>query len=234
MRELLLQESQRAVAPTKIVTEPSVSRDAVTVVASHSRVPLNEIKNVNDREAGFDAGFKFYEIGEIARRDGHIKAALALYDRARYNGYCAPALYNAYAVAYRQIKDYENEIIILEEEMVRDPQRAGEFEARRDKALKLFFAKQSASRKAKEREQKKAEMQAAREVGRVNKQPRGRWILQMDDTGNIVAEFETIAAAREVGVSAKSIRDAANGVQKHAGGYCWAYKDFLPNSVSGI
>ncbi len=48
----------------------------------------------------------------------------------------------------------------------------------------------------------------------------------MDDEGNILAEYESLAQAVEaIGVSSKSIRDAANGVQKHAGGYCWKYKN---------
>jgi exonuclease, DNA polymerase III, epsilon subunit family len=222
---LLLEESQKDVVPVEIEIEPSIPRDAVTISATHSRVPLSEIKNANNWEKGFDAGFKYYEKGEAARRDSHIEEAIAFYDKARYLGYCAPALYNAYAVVYRQIKDYENEIVILEEGMIRNPQHAGGFEARRNKALKLLFSKQDTVRKVKEKEQKKAEMQAAKEVEEVNKQPRGRRILQMDDAGIIIAEFETIAAAtREIGISSKSIRDAANGVQKHAGGYCWAYK----------
>ena len=32
-------------------------------------------------------------------------------------------------------------------------------------------------------------------------------------------------ASKAVGISPKSIRDAAKGVQKHAAGYCWKYKD---------
>ena len=41
-------------------------------------------------------------------------------------------------------------------------------------------------------------------------------------------EYESIAAAvNATGTSSKSIRDAANGVQKHSGGYCWIYKDQL-------
>ena len=50
----------------------------------------------------------------------------------------------------------------------------------------------------------------------------------MTDDGDTIKEFKTIAAAvSETGISSKSIRDAANGIQKHAGGYCWKYKDLL-------
>ena len=46
----------------------------------------------------------------------------------------------------------------------------------------------------------------------------------LDFNGNIIKEYISIAeAVRETGVNSKSIRDAANGVQKHAGGYVWKY-----------
>ena len=48
----------------------------------------------------------------------------------------------------------------------------------------------------------------------------------MDDEGNIIERFETIAdAVRKPGVNSKSIRDAAKGVQRHAGGYVWKFVD---------
>ncbi len=48
----------------------------------------------------------------------------------------------------------------------------------------------------------------------------------MDDEGNVIAEYQTVTEASEtVGISTKSIRDAAKGVQKHAAGFCWKYKD---------
>ena len=67
------------------------------------------------------------------RKNGKVDEAIALFDKARYNGYDAPALYDSYAKAYRKIKDYDNEILIL------------------DKAIKLLFAKQEAERIAKEK-----------------------------------------------------------------------------------
>ena len=62
----------------------------------------------------------------------------------------------------------------------------------------------------------------------VVKPPRTRAIVQMNDDGVIVNEFVSIAdAVTQTGVNSKSIRDAAKGVQKHAGGFCWKYKDEL-------
>lgn len=58
------------------------------------------------------------------------------------------------------------------------------------------------------------------------KTPRTRAIIQMNDDGTIVNEFVSISEAVAItGVNSKSIRDAANGVQKHAGGFCWKYKE---------
>ena len=58
------------------------------------------------------------------------------------------------------------------------------------------------------------------------KTPRTRAIIQMNDDGTVVNEFISISeAVTKTGVNSKSIRDAANGVQKHAGGYCWKYKE---------
>lgn len=224
--KLLAMESQRETTPITISLEPVISRDSVNITATHNRVPLSEIKNADNWSKGFEAGFKYYEKGEEVRKSDHIEDAITLFDKARYYGYCAPALYNAYAIAYRQIKDYENEVLILEEGMIREPSHSGEFEARRDKALRLLYIKQEAVRKAEEKDRLKAEKLSEKTVNEVPKAARGRSILQLDDNGNIINEYDTIASAtREVGISSKSIRDAASGVQKHAGGYCWAYKD---------
>lgn len=52
----------------------------------------------------------------------------------------------------------------------------------------------------------------------------GRAILQLTDDMTLIKRYDTIAqAVRETGVNSKSIRDAAKGVQKHAGGYVWKY-----------
>ncbi|MBQ8616754.1 MAG: AAA family ATPase [Clostridia bacterium] len=52
-----------------------------------------------------------------------------------------------------------------------------------------------------------------------------RAILQLTDAGKVIKEYPSVAAAvTATGINSKSIRDAAKGVQKHAGGYCWKYK----------
>ncbi len=77
--------------------------------------------------------------------------------------------------------------------------------------------------KAKIEAERKAKKEAALSAP---KKPKGKAVLQMDDDGNVIKEFVSINdAVREIGISKSCIRDAANGNQKHAGGYCWKFKD---------
>lgn len=51
-------------------------------------------------------------------------------------------------------------------------------------------------------------------------------VLMLDDNNNIIKEFESIAeASRYTNINTKSIRDAANKKQIHAGGYKWTFKE---------
>lgn len=53
-----------------------------------------------------------------------------------------------------------------------------------------------------------------------------RPILQCDDKGRTIAEFDSISQAeRETGISWSPIQRALRGEQKHAGGYIWKYKE---------
>lgn len=81
----------------------------------HTRVALSKIRNKNNWEKGFDAGYPHWEKGDKERKNGELEEAIRLFDLARYNGYDAPALYNSYAMAYRKLKDLDNEIDILTE-----------------------------------------------------------------------------------------------------------------------
>ncbi len=208
--------------------EPVITSDDVIINAKHSRVPLSKVRNLGQWERGFDAGYPFWERGEGVRKEGRISEAISLFDQARYNGYEAPALYESYAKAYRQIKDYDNEIEILEEAIERmPPSDGGVMEARRNKAIKLLYIQQETARKVQEKAQAMAQKVKEAEVKSFVPKPiQGRAIIQMTDDGTVIEEFETVSsAAIKVGISTKSIRDAAKGIQKHAGGYCWKYKN---------
>ena len=99
----------------EIYGEVETEEESIEIHPCNDRVPLDKIKNQGDWDAGFDAGFPYYEKAEDERKAGNIAQAIKLYDKARYNGYFVPALYNSYASAYRKEKDYDNEIAILQE-----------------------------------------------------------------------------------------------------------------------
>ena len=54
--------------------------------------------------------------------------------------------------------------------------------------------------------------------------PGSRRIGQYNDDMNLIAEYDSATlAAKAVGSNRTSIRDCANGKQKHAGGFIWRY-----------
>ena len=225
--------------PENVSIKRKIEREEVTVNANNSRCPLNMIRNFGDSSKGFEAGYSFFDQGEALRKQGEITKAIGLFDYARANGYDAPALYEAYAKAYRSIKDYENEIVIIEEYIDRNPGITnGELEARRDRAIELLYSKQQEEKSRHDvivpkdtvTNEKNSSGDSGSKGQQVNvneKKACGkRAIRQMDDAGNIIKEYDSIASAsREAGVSEKSIRTAANGGQKHAGGFAWEYID---------
>jgi len=127
-----------------------VKPDAQEIHPIHSRVPLSEIKNLNDWSAGFDAGYKYWEQGDEERKAGNIELAIQLFDKARYNGYFAPVLYTSYARAYRKLKDLDNEIAILDEAIERyrsekeeNSQIILDYEEQRKKAIAKLLKRKS-------------------------------------------------------------------------------------------
>lgn len=115
---------------------------SIEIYPVNNRIPLPQIRNKNDWEKGFDDGFRYWEQGDAERKKGNIDRAIKLYDKARYNGYLAPVLYNSYAMAYRKLKDFDNEIDILTEGIERYRDKEGgnvqiivELEERRNRAI---------------------------------------------------------------------------------------------------
>ena len=98
--------------------------------------------------------------------------------------------------------------------------------ARKD--VDRYFVQMQAKResaKSKEKKPSPGKKTTTEKRGKENNSGQGKPILQLADNGTIIQEFGSVkAASRAVGVSEKSIRDAAKGVQKHAGGFCWKYK----------
>ena len=90
-------------------------QEPIEINPVHNRVPLTEIKNIDNWDKAFDEGYKYWVEGDAERKNGNIEKAILLFDKARYYGYSAPALYKSYAMAYRHLGDLDNEIAILDE-----------------------------------------------------------------------------------------------------------------------
>lgn len=229
-RQELYELHQREVARNALKEEYRNKRNSITITPVHSRVPLNEILNLNDWDKGYTMGSPFWETGETLRKSGDIQLAIELFDKARYNGYCAPALYNSYAIAYRQLKDYENEIAILDEAVKRFD-NCESFEDRRYKAICLLIKQNEKLAQEQEKLKQKQEKQnkAASPKQSAPRKSQGRAVLQLSDDMTLIKKFDTIAeTSQETGVNPKSIRDAAKGIQKHAGGFVWKYAEENP------
>lgn len=228
---------------SEINIKKQVSRDEININPVNNRIPLNKIKNLNDWNKGYDKGFDFWLKGDELRKNGEYNEAINLFDLSRYNGYNTYVLYESYAMVYHQLKDYDNEIAILEEGIERlskDNTNVSNLVTRRDKAVQIIYKKIEQEKQAQQRLIEKEEKRKLREEKKLKekqekaelrkntlKEPvTGRSIIQMNDDGVIIKKYISIAdAVRQTGINSKSIRDAAKGVQKHAGGYCWKYED---------
>ena len=116
------------------------------------------------------------------------------------------------AAAYTR---YNEEQAAAEEAQLAMAEAAAEKERK-----KAERAERAAAKAAKQAEK---ESRAAKGLPPLN--ARSRQLLQMDDDGNVLAEYASLGEAIEkTGINSKSIREAASGVQKHAGGFVWRYK----------
>jgi hypothetical protein len=116
----------------------------------------------------------------------------------------------------RAKREAEIEAQRLERERLR-AQRQAEREAKKAAML----AEKEARRDEREarRAQREAERAAAAERGRPTKP-----VAQLTDDGVTIMVFPSVAeASRALSIDKKCIRDAANGKQRRAAGYCWAW-----------
>ena len=138
----------------------------------------------------------------------------------------------SHVYAQRTAKEWDDYLAELERERAR---REAEQEAQRLEREKLRAQRQA------ERDAKKAAMLAEKEARRLEREARraqleaeraaaaekGRPtkpVMQLTDDGRAVMVFSSVAeASRAVGIDKKCIRDAANGKQRRAAGYCWAW-----------
>lgn len=96
----------------------------------------------------------------------------------------------------------------------------------------LLKAAHEAEKAAIEREKEERRLARKQRAEEAAKQPKsknisaGRKIGRYDDHMILLEEYESVTSASQaVGISPKSIRDAANGRQKHAAGFVWRYLD---------
>lgn len=139
----LLKEAEKIDELVDVKIKEKIKIDQIILTKKMTRIALSEIENIDNWKKGFEKGFSFYEEGEFERKAGNISDSIYLFDKARSKGYNSPALYKSYALAYRKIKDYENEILILQEGIERDEGYRGSLEARLDKAIELLYKKQN-------------------------------------------------------------------------------------------
>lgn len=125
-----------------IKNQEQIDTSKIELNPVHNRVPLSKIQNIDNWDRGFNLGFSLWEKGDVLRKDNKLEEAIALFDEARYKGYSAPALYWSYALAYRKLKDYDNEVDILNEAIDRlfsdKCDGYSKFSGRRQRALELL------------------------------------------------------------------------------------------------
>ena len=180
---------------------------------------------------------RIWRSGEQERLAGNLESALSLFDKAKEASgeRPAPCIYESCAKIYRKQKEYEKEIILLDEAIDRVPVNSSvDFQARRKRAEELFAIQQRRDAEERQRAEKRAAREERRrleEEDKRNRTPPGRSVVQIDENGVVIKKFQSVAAAaQDVGISSTGIRSAASGKQKHAGGFCWKYADeFLPN-----
>lgn len=191
-----------------------------------------DLRHMRERDLWRDRSEFFYLRGERARKDGRYLDALKYYDQAKEAcGIVYPFLFESYAMVYYKLRNFQSEIQILDEGIARlGEENCPSLVDRREKAIRRLEAARAAELVEKEKARKRAE-RAERKQARQDelknkpKIQQNKPILKMDDAGNILEEFPSVSAAeRTIGIDAKSIRNAANGKQKHAGGFCWRFK----------
>jgi len=120
--------------------------DEIQISPVNNRVPLSSIPQFDDDMEALHLGEKSLEKGFSFYFDGEYEKTLTWFDKARSEGCISPTLFNYYAIIFRKLKDYDNEIDILSEAIERyqkyNPEIYGghiqDFKQRRKKAIALW------------------------------------------------------------------------------------------------
>ena len=174
---------------------------------------------------GYEEEIKGIEL----KKEGKDEEALIQFCISIGKGADFPALYNQTGIVLRKYGLFDEEILVLEagiKNIRYDEARSGIID-RYNTAVQIRNRELEIQEKKEAKEQRKCQkaVETTKNAEKVHKAT-GKAILQMDDTMNIIQRYETISeAVRSTGINSKSIRDAAKGVQKHAGGFVWKYAD---------
>ena len=211
------------------IIEPEIKREDIVISKSPNRKPIeNIIKLIDWNMESF--AYNVYLNAEDKRKNKEYENAILLYEKARELGLIECDVYTGIAQSYHALKDYENEILILDEGIGVVREEAKRFLiARQNSAIKALYKQQETERVKAKKEEEKQKKEIEKQNGKTTMQGptnQGKSVVQLDDNDNIIAEYPSVAiAAKSVGINEKSIREVAKGRQKHAAGFCWRYKD---------
>ena len=199
-----------------IKIKPVNNRDSLLEIFNH--------KNYSEMKEGLLQ----WKEGEQLRLDNKIEESINLFEQARSNGYCLPALYHSYAEAYDALEDYDNEIDILDEGISillrNNDEEFKNMISMRNEAISMLVEKRknSSNKKLNTKHVDNKVSENRNVVTRKKKRP----VLQFTDDMELVGSYESMAEAmRKTGISSKHIGRVVNGTQKHAGGYVWKFED---------
>lgn len=99
--------------------ETETEMKACSVNPINNRIPYGDIKVPDDELEALRCGQKDIEKGFEFYYEGEYESAIKFFDKAREKGCIDPVMFNYYAVMYRKLKDYDNEIDILSEAIFR-------------------------------------------------------------------------------------------------------------------
>lgn len=221
----LVREKEYKTQTACINREVLYKREDIIISPENNRVPVEKLMNLNNWSKAFEDGYPLFEKGENLRKSEKFMEAIVQYDRARFYGYCSPSLFEGYAMAFRKLNDIDNEIDILDEGIERlklQGMSVGRLITRRNNAIKLILNKNKGEDEKNNKQTNSEQLIKNKSV----KKKTGRPIIQLDDDLNIIQRYETVSdAVKTTGINSKSIRDAAKGIQKHAGTFIWKYED---------
>ena len=131
-------EKEREKEQRKEAAEKYVLQDNDRMLYS-ARCSISLIRNFGNFDQGYKMGSPSYYVAEELRKVGRLEDAIIMLNKARALGYDAPALYESYTTIYRKMKDYKNELDMIDEFLGRNTYgKSQKFEERRIRVIELM------------------------------------------------------------------------------------------------